>query len=218
MNKIFTLFFSFLLGTTAMMAQTGIMFVDAAEGGNEVPDGSEITVSDYENGQISSGLYVTNTSMVGQNFTIEYDIKTLPNGSSQICFPIACTQQTSVGTYETVKEGSSLRAGETRDFQAEWKPTAYGTSTVTYTVKYYNVSGNYPIYDYEFDSYGPSVTVNYVYKDPASVNSIDSDDMVRSVEYFDMAGQRVSNPQNGLYLQRMVTTTGKTTTNKVIIK
>lgn len=214
MNKIFTLALGMLLSSTAMMAQEGIVFVDAEVGGNVVADGAEITVTDYENGQISSGLYVSNTSAWGQNIIVEYDVQTLPSGSTQICFPMACVSQTKTGTYETPY--GSMRSGATLSLQAEWmNPTDYGVSTVTYSIKYIEVNDDFST---SYIGDGPSVTVNYKYADPAGVNSVENKAEAKSTEYFDLAGQRVATPHDGVYVVRTTYNNGKTIASKVVLK
>lgn len=216
MKKLFTLFFSILAGTTAMLAQSGVVFVDAAEGGNEVADGSTITVSNYENGQISSGLYVSNTTSEGKYVSVGFEIKEPFTGGHQICFPMNCTNQSASGPYET-KQGA-IKANETKDLQAEWIPTTYGTCTVTYTIKYYTLGGSFPNYTYNYEGDGATVTVKYVYNDPSGVNSATASSQIRSVEYYDLAGQKVSKPKKGVFLKRTVYATGKATTRKVVLK
>lgn len=216
MKKFFTFAFCLIAGTIGMMAQENAIFVDAATGGNEVADGSVITVNELDGDQISSGLYVSNTTSDPIYVSVEYDIQTLPNGTSQICFPMNCVSQTKVGTYET--QYGTMSANETKSLQAEWMPEAYGTSTVVYTIKYYKKDGAFPSYTYTYIGDGPSVTVNYEYKDPAGVNATTLTDNVRSTEYFNMAGQKVGNPTKGVYVKRTVTTNGTVNANKVAVK
>lgn len=216
MKKIFTFALCLLAGTIASMAQSNVIFVDAAEGGNEVADGSVITVSELKDGQISSGLYVTNTTSDVIYVAVEYDIQTLPNGSSQICFPMNCVSQDAAGTYET--QSGTMKANETKSLQAEWMPEAYGTSTVVYTIKYYTRGGAFPNYTYTYSGDGPSVTVNYEYKDPSGVKATTISNDVSSTEYFDIAGRKVLNPSTGIYVKRTVSANGTVNTSKVTVK
>jgi len=216
MKKIFTLFFSLIAGTTAILAQSGVVFVDAEENGNEITDGSTITVSTLENGLISSGLYVANTTSDGKYISIGFEIKSLPSGSHQICFPMNCTQQQKADTYETPY--GSMKGNTTKTLQAEWLPASYGTCTVTYTIKYYKMGGAFPNYTYTFEGNGPTVTVNYVYADPAGVSSATMSSQIRSVEYFDLAGKKVAKPRKGVYVMRTTDFSGKTKAHKVVIK
>jgi len=216
MKKIFTLFFSLIAGTTAMLAQSGVVFVDAAENGNEIADGATITVNKLEGNLISSGLYVANTTSDGKYISVGFEIESLPSGSHQICFPMNCTQQQKSGSYETPY--GSMKGNTTKTLQAEWIPETYGTCTVTYTIKYYKMGGAFPNYTYTYEGDGATITVNYVYPDPAGVNSATAGSQIRSVEYFDLAGQKVAKPKKGVFLKRTVYTTGKATTRKVVLK
>lgn len=224
MKKIFTLFSLLILSTMAMMAQSGVYFVDAQEGGNEVADGSVVNVSDTimikNNGewvvQLPSGLYVTNSSNDGQYVRVQCEITELTNGALQICFPMNCVSYPEEGLYTTPQGG--LAANQTQTLQSEWIPTGYGKCSVIYTIQYMERKGTSPFYTYTYTGDGPTVTVNYTWADPAGVKSVETNKQISKTEYYDLTGKQISNPSKGVYVKRTINTTGNVETSKVVIK
>lgn len=148
------------------MPNQSVQFVD--EAGNKMEDGSTITITEGEDDgwggiMFPSGLYVQNTSNEDIYVGIDYDVKELPNGSFQLCFPQNCINKTKTGASKT--EVGLLQADAKRSLMAEWIPeeNGYGTCTVDFKVNMYtyNSSTN----QYELQAEGPTVTVKMVYSD-----------------------------------------------------
>lgn len=148
------------------MPNQSVQFVD--EAGNMKEDGSTITITEGEDDgwggiMFPSGLYVQNTSNEDIYVGIDYDVKELPNGSFQLCFPQNCINKTKTGASKT--EVGLLQADAKRSLMAEWIPeeNGYGTCTVDFKVNMYtyNSSTN----QYELQAEGPTVTVKMVYSD-----------------------------------------------------
>lgn len=73
-----------------------IQFVD--KNGNVVADGATVNVEEGEKDVFGdllfkTGLFVSNTSENDVYIGIDYEIKSLPNGAFQICFPQNCVQK-----------------------------------------------------------------------------------------------------------------------------
>lgn len=204
MKKIFTFLFAAMACSFTCMAQTEeeidetFQFVD--DEGNVVPNGSVVTATTatlHPEGyyMIKPGFTIKNVSDDVAYCGIAYSIKDISNGVFQICFPQACVQQQQVGDYETGQGG--LVAGENKDMQTEWCPLDYGTATVSYQVIVYasGFAGNYiPVGE------GPTVTVNFVYSDPAGVDGVTAAGDVKETARYSLDGRRLSHPEKGINL------------------
>jgi len=199
-----------------------VEFVDA--NGDVVDNGSvinrmDVEENDYGKLQISSGLYAKNTTEDVVGVAVQLTIETLPSGSFQHCFPGSCKVTQSPQTDYSYTQGPmSSRAGTTESLQSEWlvEEGKYGTCTVTYQFKIYEID---PIsFEYNFYADGPSVTVNYIYADPAGINANVADQVLKDVGYYDLSGRRVSNPSSGVYVKKMVYADGSVVTKKMTLK
>ena len=207
--------FMAMIGVCAM-AQTDLetfQFVD--KDGNVIPDGSEITVNTPEMKdntlQISSGLYVKNTTNEEQAIGLTFSIDQLDNGAPQCCFPVSCLPGTDhVGNYDG--GSNAMAANEVKSFETEWLPATYGTCKMTFQILVNKIGSKtimgitLPTYD-EFKAYGPKIKVNFTYSDPASVNGIASDN-AKPVAYYNLAGQKMDTLQRGVNI--IVLSNGKT--------
>lgn len=225
MHKIYTFAFGLLISCAAASAQTDDTFQFVTADGTVVPDGSTITVTTAEEDELlgkiemKSGLYVKyNGESGGAYLSVAYSVSA-PNGEVQLCFPINCS--TIAGTGETGV--GAIKAGDDpKDLQTEWFPTAYGTATVVYTIKLYEYAGMggdlglTPQYDCISDC--ASVTVNYEYKDPASINGVSGAITPVSTTYYDTAGRMVTTPRNGLYIKKAIMSDGSVNTAKVVMR
>lgn len=204
MKKLFTSVFMLLFATCFAFAQDEplVRFVDAA--GNVYADGSVIDVTEGKDDgwgglQFPTGLYVEN--LAGEDIFVgsDYEIVSLPNGSFQFCFPQNCVQQSKKGSYTT--EQGKLGTDAKKDLQAEWMPDpeAYGTCTVIIQINIYTY--NAITRKYNLDEHGPKVTVNMIYKDPASVKNLENE--VKAVARYNAAGQQISDEQRGLNIVKL---------------
>ena len=142
-----------------------------------------------------TGLYVKVATEGSVYVGIDYDIKSLPNGSFQICFPQNCVNKEEAGQYSTEK--ASFGATDKKDIQAEWLPDedGFGTCTVELQVNAYIYNALTKVYT--LAESGPKVTVNMIYKDPASVDNIEND-QAKETDRFNLSGQRISEGQKGV--------------------
>lgn len=220
------LFLSLALIASASFAYADVdhtfEFVDAQ--GNIVADDSvinrtEIETTAFGDLQISSGLYAKNTTEDVAGVAVQLTFASLPSGTFQHCFPGECVVTPSPKTNYSYTQGPlASTAGKTESLQSEWLVSegTYGTCTVTYQLKVYEAD---PL-TFEWNLYadGPSVTVNYIYSDPAGINTNVADKKLNSITYYDLFGRRVSEPVSGVYVKKMTYADGTVKTNKISLK
>lgn len=211
MKKISTLTLFLLMGVMSAWSQTDNTFRFVDKNGNEVPDGTELTITEVEEDvfggvMMPTGLYIKSNQNGTVYGSMAYDILEISSGAFQVCFPENCTSKSAAGTYET-----PFGAVKTEDIMAEWMPEAYGTAKVTLqpkTYKHNNVTGNT-----SFLGYGPKITINFVYADPSGITATGAEGKTEVGRYA-VDGRRLAQPQRGLNIVR--TSDGKT--HKVFIK
>lgn len=212
-----------LMGATAMQAddEKDASFIFTDEDGNEIADGSVIYATEAEETptgvEINSGLYIKNALDAVCWVNIEYTVSQLPSGYHQICTQTLCNTDTEAGDY-SYPSTITLKAGVSADMFAEWVPDSYGTCAVSYTLKTMNYEGRVDgVYQYSEVGEGPTVTVYYVYADPASIKTI-SNQKVVSTTYYGLSGRKISKPTKGVYIAKQVLADGTTKTFKVTMK
>ncbi len=204
MKKFYTLLIGCLclLPLAAMAADDDSVIVFVDKDGNVIEDGSELTIrgltpaSQYDDAYISSGLYVRMAENTGAS--IEVTLTRLDNGVMQCCFPTLCSTIQTLGVTETAKGMLSTTQNDW-NIQTEWYPTAFGTCTATLQLKIYAAGLLSPG---EFLSYGPKVTINFVYDETsADVEGIAVDDAT-PVAYYTTDGRQLSSPRQGINIVR----------------
>ncbi len=203
------------------MAQTDLetfQFVD--KNGNAIADGSTLTISEIEDKgqglQISTGLFVKNVKGTTQAIAMEYDIQSMPSGHYSICFPGLCESYSSTGLVSKgpfLFDPSDPEIGNPADLLAEWFPTAYGTSTMTVQIKVHEVTtkeifGTVLPAAGDFKAYGPKVTLNLVYADPAGINGVQDNAGAKVVSRYNAAGMQINSAVKGLNIEKL--SNGKT--------
>ena len=200
MKKIFTSILMLLFATNFALADEDfpVQFVD--KDGKVVNDGATVNVAEGEKDVFGdllfkTGLFVMNASEDDVYVGIDYEIKAIPNGAFQICFPQNCVQKDAVGKYSTPQ--GPLVAADKKDIQAEWIPDedGFGTCTVELQVNLYIYNALTKVYT--LDEEGPRITVNLIYKDPASVDNLENDEAKETARY-NTAGQRINEGQKGV--------------------
>lgn len=223
MKKIFALCLVLFAGTSVFAQEdvTNIFqFCDAD--GNVIENGSVLTRTeteenpmgseDFDNSIIvPSGLYVKTTDESGYYLGINYTISDISRGSHQICFPMSCISQSNVGNYDT--SNGQITANTVNDMQTEWLTAGYGTCTVTYTIHVYEYAS---LGRYNEVGEGSTITVNYVYADPAGIESTEAGKTVVSSKYYDLNGCEISAPVKGLYIQKSKLSDGTYKTTKIL--
>lgn len=207
---------------SAADAQTDgtLVFVDSE--GKEVVDGSHINVSEVEyiddgmGGQsliIPTGLSVKNTTSESCGVSLEIEVEKIDNGLLQYCFPSNCNVISSTGTFSG--SNGSMTAGQVKDFETEWIPSAYGECTATFKIKVMDITFNsWGIPSYSFKAYGPSVKVTFTYDESSGINEITSDKKSEIVGYYSISGYRTDVPQKGFNIVKYA----DGTSGKIFIK
>lgn len=213
----------FILAAAALMsigafAQTDLnTFQIVDKKGNVITDGTTLTLTETENSPqygliISTGLSVKNTTAEEQAVGIDLNITKMENGSVSCCFPANC-QQFTLGEYIDANSPDIMEANETRDIQTEWIPKAYGKCTAILQFKVHDIEmqeifgTKFPAAG-AFRAYGPKITINFEYKDPAGINDITSDSNAKVVARYNANGMRVNSAMKGLNIEKL--SNGKT--------
>lgn len=194
-----------------------VQFVNA--GGAVIADGTTLVVTEAEMIDdgfevypiLNSGLYVKNVSEDAQAVLIDVTLTSIAGGAFQICFPTNCMQLRQPTQWAT-PPGLLAAGTEAQDLQSEWIPEAYGECVVTYQIK---ICDNDPLLGLTSDviALGPTVTVRYVYSDPAGIAGVAAA-RPEAVAYYSLDGRQLPAPQRGINLVRL--TDGRTV--KQIIK
>lgn len=181
-------------GMQAQEIDNTFRFVDA--NGNPVANGSTINVSEItedpfgEGFFISTGLSVENTTNAEAYLAAEVSVKSLPNGSFQVCFPQECISGVT-GSFTT--GNGNIAANAKKDLATEWIPAGegqYGTATTAVKLKVMTRSGKFPNFKYAFKAYGPEVTVNCIYGDKTAISGVTADGTA-SFNVYDITGKTV---------------------------
>ncbi len=200
MKKLFTSILVFTcLTASAQSVDTTFQFVD--EEGNIIPDGSEITVkgltpeNEYEDAYISSGLYVQNTTDEKAGVGLTLSISRIDNGELQCCFPSSCNNQKTILTDHDNSKGF-MTANQTKAFNTEFFPTAYGTCTATFQLRVHEDTG--ALLPGDQIATGPTITVNFVYDETsAGIDGIPADKS-EVVGVYTTDGHQLSAPVKGV--------------------
>lgn len=165
MKRLFTLLSAFALATCSLVAQDvdeNFVFVDENE--EIVENGATIVRNLIETNEdglevIYSGLSVADMGAASNVYLkMRYTISQIDNGSYQICFPMTCNMQTTVGMFETSPGQVSMGV---QDIQSEWFPTADGSCVVTLSIETLTKAAGFPP-RYDHLGYGPTVTLKFV--------------------------------------------------------
>ena len=193
MKKTFTFVLMLFFTAHFALAQT-VKFVD--ESGNTIANGTTLEVSEAVEDEwgdmlIPTGLFVENTTNKDIYVGIDFNVKNLPNGAFQICFPQNCMNISETGEKKT-PEGL-MEANAKQDLKAEWIPDENGFGTCTVELQANVYVYNTITKKYTLDEEGPKITVNMVCKDPASVKNIEKD--VKILSRYNLVGQQMSSLQ-----------------------
>lgn len=205
MKKLSTLVLLLMIGALSVWSQTNNTFLFCDKNGKEVPDGTKLTITEVEDDgwegmMMPSGLFVKNTADEDASLRIHCQLQTIDNGLFQICFPTSCITKEAKETFDT--PSGSMSAGEIKDLMTEWVPEGYGKCTVVYQVEVMKMISLIPL-QYESLGMGSSVTVEYVYADPAGVENVFSDKMREPSAYYNLNGVKKNAPHRGLNIVRM---------------
>jgi len=235
MKKFYLMMFTLFFCMMPMSAQknTDLQFVTIDEDGKEtgvVTDGAVIKVTEVtDNGLdpfISAGLGVKNASNSDAFVQIEYFVERIDNGSITCCYS-TCANYNKVGRYYSPllsKRGNfvnlrNIKSGAVQDLAAEWTFAEDGQCSVTFSIK--AGTKNTEMKDPEGEVYdvsdGPSVTVNFVKGDAASIRSAELGKVVQT-SFYDLIGRKLTKPLGGVCVKKQVFSDGTTKVQKVVVR
>lgn len=232
MKKFFTLCIALFSAATMFAQEAKGIFEFTDENGNVIESGSVLTrneteASDFGGLQINTGLYAkqNQTEMDGYKLGVKLklDVTELPHGDIQYCFPGSCFTTSAVG--EVITEGGLVENPDgITSLKTEWimgvdpedeteEKQLYGTAVVKLTLipcKQIPAGEKYgvPFYDWEELGESTSVTVNFVYADPAGINGVADNANATVVARYAADGTHLSAPQKGLNIVKL--SNGKT--------
>lgn len=213
MKKFFTLCLSMMMGCFAFNAEASaaddvIQFTDSL--GTAIPDGSKITSNElhiidwgmgdeYIEHQISSGLFVKNTSDAATGMELKLNVKSVTNGSMTICFPMNCVSLP-LGSYTT--DFDAVFPGDPRDIQLHLSvkdKNATATAEVELQIIRYDVDLSSGFPKKGQNSYpGSTITVSLTSDQTAGINDVTVAGNSKEVARYSLDGTRLSAPQKGI--------------------
>lgn len=206
MKKIYLLCLAmmglFALQANAQSNQMDNTFQFQDANGNEVKDGTTLTLSTLTDGQIKTGLYIKNTSGKKVAGNLRIDLTNMPNGSVSSCGFGLCMNYPTASVVDGSNGVIEADAAAFSD-QTEWIPTTYGdwTATMQLIVREVKVIhkpfGDKPAAG-DITGYGPKVTLHFVYADPTGINGISSTQGKKVAAVYNASGARLTDMQKGL--------------------
>lgn len=188
----------------AAQVDATFQFIDAD--GNIVPDGSTVTVSAIsEWGQMDIPLRVSNVSDSPAAVSIYENIDAKPCGLWQTCIFGNCRVLNSSG----YSSKGIADEGYSEGILTEWIPDEgyYGVWECTLQIHVFNIVSQFQsgtttnVPGNEVIGYGPTVKVQFVCQDPATVNST-SHTPSASTDYYSLGGIKAPSPYSGLCIMR----------------
>lgn len=207
MRKLLLLLSALFALSAGAQTADDLQFVDAK--GNVHATGSTVNISTVEEDpfvgtQMPAGLYLKNAGKQDVAVRVKFSDGVIPNGEMQVCAFTHCEMLKGTMTKEGI-----LKAGARDNLMWEWFPTAYGTASA-------KVKTELVKYDTEIDDFGnevtvfgdkiadgPTLTVNFVYADPASVNAVENAEKAKVVSRYNVAGQQLSGKSHGVVIEKL---------------
>lgn len=207
MKKIYLLCLA-MMGLFALQANAQSSEIDNTfrfqdANGNEVKDGTTLTLSTLTEGKISTGLYIKNISGKQTAGNLSIDITNMPNGSFGTCSFGSCLPAWAKGGVYQSSSCVVEANAQAQDIATEWVPAAYGdwTATMQIEVREVKTTTKFGITQStpgEVTGYGPKVTLHFVYADPTGINGISSTQGKKVAAIYSASGARLADMQKGL--------------------
>lgn len=200
-------FLLFVIGVlflgTAQAQETDQTFQFIDNEGNVVPDGSVITVNSINTeGQMIVPLFVQKVSSEKAAVSLYETISDIPSGQWQTCAFGNCIilEESGYSSKTIVSDQMS------HDIQTEWIPEQgmYASWTATLQIRRMNTQTKFGVEQAGtlVLGYGPSVTIHFVYADPAGINTVKTANEGEE-RYFTPSGRMVSRQQRGLCIVKL---------------
>lgn len=205
MKKLSILFLALFM---ALMAKAQVdetfQFVDPS--GQVLPHNSIVDVitsipDDFDGMKMIVPLSVKNMSDATAYVRVVYEITSIDNGGFQICFPVTCNLQRSVGTYETAS--GPMDGGQVKDLQSEWLPTTNGKCTVVLRLELMQLTGQFPKQSFDKLADGPQITVKFNNYATNGIAPVSTQSSVATAYRYMLDGRRLMSAQRGLNMVRM---------------
>lgn len=199
MKKFFTLIAMAFAAVVSHAQSNDLQFcyVD----GTVIPNGSIVEVStpdpealEYDEVKFESGIYIKNTTSNTLNATLSLNVTEIsPESELSVCLGKQCKMYTVKGVNTLTYD---LAAGSLNNMLCHWVPALsedtdeymYGTCSGEYTLK----SGSTTC---------STITVKFVYADPASINTVDAN-AASVVKSYDLQGCENANAK-GIVIERL---------------
>lgn len=189
--------FRFVDNKTGMVIPDGGTYTTLAELIDKMPEFPGVAMSLEAPFDIS----VENTTGTAAFVAAELIIEQMTNGSISCCFPVDC-QDHMPEVYVTGTD--AINGGAMKNFQTEWFPVEgeYGTAKVTIQL---SLMAENPLLpgNYEWVAYGPKITVNCVYADPAGINDATRVDTMTETARYGLDGRKLTAPSRGINIVKM---------------
>ena len=211
MKKFFTLMTALFALTATGWAQDeeelDETFVFTDLDGNVVPDGTVLTINTInEDGQLVVPLIAKNVSGAKAAVSMYESIDGKPNGDWQTCAFGNCMILSASG----YSPKNIVDADYNQNIQTEWIPEEgqYGLWTATLQIHVFNITQKLSWGQVieaagdEIIGYGPKVTVNFAYQDPAGINAVERNSQ-QVTRVYNLNGAELSGLQRGLNIVRM---------------
>ncbi|MBQ7471376.1 MAG: hypothetical protein IJS97_03000 [Prevotella sp.] len=209
MKKIFTLMIV-LLATMSTYAQTidpSFVFTDLQ--GNTINDGAVITVKEVNaDGQLIVPLRVKNVSGEKRAASMYETLDDMPSGGSwQTCAFGNCVPLSASGYSSKNVCDPNYESG----IETEWIPSEgqYASWSATLQIHIFNIvqetkfGQTRDVVGTQIIGYGPTVTVNFTYSDPASVNGIEAARETKVTAVYGADGRQRNGVQKGVNVVRL---------------
>lgn len=206
MKKIFTLCLSMMMGCMVASAQAPVdeVFQFSDSNGNVIADGSNITSKEVAYNpmgyyEVSSGVYLKNTSDKVAGMELQVNVKSVTNGDLTICFPMQCV---GIGLGQHTTGFDAIYPGNPRDIMLHLgvaDDNAKASAEVEVQIVRYDLdlSSGMPIKG-ENSYPGSKITVNLVYDGTAGINDVTIAGDSKEVARYTLDGRKLSAPQKGI--------------------
>lgn len=216
MKKIMTMLLAFVASASMYAQGLDKTFEFCDKDGNVYENGSELTFYDVDvdpddgTAVLHAPLYVKSTTDEGGYVGITCKYDGMPSGKFKICFPSLCMQSTNAsGEIVTDAGGGGMFGGPltqadgARYLDSAWDAIeGYGSFNVTYQINVYkqveeDVLGE-TITKYEKIADGSTVTVKFLYADPAGINAMQNSGEKKVAAVYNLNGQKIASMERGV--------------------
>lgn len=209
MKILHSIVFLFLFSAFAQAQDVDPSFVFTDLQGNTISNGAVITVKEVNaSGQLVVPLRVKNVSGEKRAASMYETLDDMPSGGSwQTCAFGNCVPL-SVSGYSSK---SICTAGYENGIETEWIPSEgqYASWSATLQIHIFNIvqetkfGQTRDVVGTQIIGYGPAVTINFAYSDPAHVDGIEAASETKMTAIYGADGRRRNGVQKGVNVVRL---------------